>query len=50
MREFEKTVTGYETELTNFEEYLCSKFEVGLSLEIREKMSVSTSQSYKEVG
>ena len=31
-------------ELANSEEYLCSKFEEGLSLEIREKMSVSGSQ------
>ena len=31
------------------EEYLCSKFEEGLNLEIRENMSVSGSQSYKEM-
>ena len=31
------------------EEYLCSKFEEGLNLEIREKMSVFGSQNYKEV-
>ena len=36
-------------ELANFEEYLCSKFEEGLSLEIQAKMSVSENQSYKEV-
>ena len=36
-------------ELANFEEYLCSKFEERLSLEIREKMSVLGSPSYKEV-
>ena len=35
--------------IVNFEEYLCSKFKEGLSLEIREKMLVSGSQSYKEV-
>ena len=28
---------------------MCSKFEEGLTLEIKEKMSVSGSQSYKEV-
>ena len=59
MRLFGKTVIEYEIELkelakfvpklANFEEYLCSKFEEGLSLEIREKMSVSGSPSYKEV-
>ena len=52
-------MTEYETELKEFaefvpemagsEEYLCSKFEEGLNLEIREKMSVSGSQNYKEV-
>ena len=35
--------------MAGFEEYLCSKFEKGLNLEIREKMSVSGSQSYKEM-
>ena len=35
--------------LSNFEEYLCFKFEKGLTLEIHEKMSVSCGQSYKEV-
>ena len=35
--------------MANFEEYLCSKFEEGLNLEVREKMSVSGNQSYKEV-
>ena len=43
-------VTKYETELkeleefvhevANSEEYLCSKFEEGLNLEVREKMSI----------
>ena len=52
-------MTKYETKLrelvkfvpkmVGFEEYLCSKFEEGLNLEIREKMSVSNSQNYKEV-
>ena len=36
-------------ELANFEKYLCVKFEEGLTLEIRENMSISGSQSYKEV-
>ena len=59
MKQFGKTVTEYETELreliefvpkvTNSEEYLCSKFKKGLTLEIREKMFVSGSQSYKEI-
>ena len=59
MKQFGKTVTEYEIELreldkfipklANSEEYLCSKFEEGLTLEIREKMSVLDSQSYKEV-
>ena len=54
-----RTVTEYETELrelaefvpevSNSEDYLCSKFEEGLNLEVREKMSVSGHQSYKEV-
>ena len=35
--------------LANFEECLCFKFEEGLSLEIREKMSITGIQSYKEV-
>ena len=44
-------MTEYETEprelsefvpkLANFKEYLCSKFEEGLSLKIREKMSIT---------
>ena len=36
-------------EVASFEEYLCSKFEEGLNLEIREKMFVFSSQNYKEV-
>ena len=35
--------------MAEFEEYLCSQFEEGLNVEIREKMSVSSSQSYKEM-
>ena len=59
MRQFGRIVTEYESELrelvefvpelANSEEYLCSKFEKGLSLEIKENMSISCSQSYKEV-
>ena len=45
MRELAKFVH----ELANFEKYLCSKFEEGLTSEIKEKMSVLESQSYKEV-
>ena len=59
MRQFRKTVTEYESELreladfvlklANSEEYLYSKFEEGLSLKIREKMSITGSQNYKKV-
>ena len=35
--------------MAGFGEYLCSKFEKGLNLKIQEKMSVSGSQSYKEM-
>ena len=55
----ERTVVEYETELRelaefvpeviNSEDYRCSKFEEGLNLEVREKMSVSGNQSYKKV-
>ena len=45
LREFVEFVP----ELANSVEYLCSKFEKGLTLKIREKMSVSGSKSYKEV-
>ena len=50
LKQFGRTVTKYETELrelskfvlelANSEEYPCSKFEEGLSLEIRVKMSI----------
>ena len=53
MKQFGKTVIEFETELrklvefvpelANFEEYLCLKFEEGLTLEIRKKTSVSGS-------
>ena len=59
LRQFGKTITEYETELkelaefipqlSNFEQYLCSKFEKSLTLEIRENMSLSGGQSYKEI-
>ena len=35
--------------MSRSEEYLCSKFEEGLNLEIQEKISVSGSQNYKEI-
>ena len=44
-----RELADFVPEFANFEKYLCSKFEEGLSLEIREKMSVSGSESYKEV-
>ena len=49
LRQFGKTVTEYESELreladfvlelANSEEYLCSKFEEGLSLDLRENVN-----------
>ena len=52
-------MTEYETELkelskfvpksVNSEKYLCFKFEEGLSLEIREKMSIIGTQSYNSI-
>ena len=54
LKQFGRSVIEYEIEfipeLANFEEYLCFKFEKGLSLKIREKMSISGSQSYKKNG
>ena len=44
-----RKLAEFVPKLANFEEYLCSKFEEGLTLEIREKMSVSSNQSYEEV-
>ena len=44
-----RELAEFVPELANYEEYLCSKFEEGLSLEIREKMYIFCSQSYKEV-
>ena len=59
LKQFGKTIIKYETdlrelaefvpELANSKEYMCFKFEEGLTLEIRAKMSISGSQSYKEV-
>ena len=36
-------------ELANSKKYLCSKFEEGLTLEIREKMFINETQSFKKV-
>ena len=44
-----RELAEFVPELANSKEYLCSKFEEGLTLEIREKMFVSSGQSYKEV-
>ena len=44
-----RELAEFVLKMANSEEYLCSKFEKGLTLEIREKMSISGSQSYKEV-
>ena len=52
MTEYEielRKLSEFVLELANSEEYLCSKFEEGLSSEIREKMSITKTQSYKEV-
>ena len=59
LKQFGKTITEYEIELKELaefvlelassKEYLYSKFEEGLTLEIQEKMSVSSGQSYKEI-
>ena len=35
--------------MVRFKEYLCSKFEEGLNLDIREKIFVLGSQNYKEM-
>ena len=45
MRELAKFVP----KVANSEKYLCLKFEKGLNLEVREKMSIFGNQSYKEV-
>ena len=52
MAEYEselRELADFVPELANSEEYLCSKFEEGLSLEIQKKMLVFGSQNYKKV-
>ena len=44
-----RELAEFVPELANSKEYLCSKFEDALTLEIQEKMSVSGGQSYKEI-
>ena len=44
-----RELAEFVLEVANSEEYLCSKFEKGLILEIREKMYISGNQSYKEI-
>ena len=44
-----RELAEFVPELANSEEYLCSKFEEGLTLDIRKKISISSGQSYKEV-
>ena len=52
MTEYEtdlKELAEFVPEMAGFEEYLCLKFEEGLNLKIREKMSIFGNQNYKEV-
>ena len=44
-----RELAEFVPKMANFEEYLCSKFEEGLTLEICEKMSIFGNQSYKEI-
>ena len=44
-----RELSKFVLQLANFEKYLCSKFEEGLSLKIIEKMSIIGTQSYKEM-
>ena len=44
-----KELVEFVPELANFEEYLCSKFEEGLSLEIKKKRLIIGTQSYKKI-
>ena len=44
-----RELSKFFPELANSEEYLCSKFKEGLSLKIREKKSITKTQSYKKV-
>ena len=52
MTEYEtelRELSEFVLELVKSEEYLYFKFEKGLSLEIRAKISITETQSYKEV-
>ena len=52
MTEYEtdlRELVEFVPEMAGLDNYLCSKFEKNLNLEIREKMYVSDSQNYKEV-
>ena len=44
-----RELAEFVPELANSKEYLCSKFDERLSVKIKEKMSVTSSQSYKKV-
>ena len=44
-----RELAEFVLKVANFEEYLCSKFEEGLTLKIREKMFIFGNQSYKEI-
>ena len=44
-----RELAEFVLELANFEEYLYFKFEEGLTLKIRENMSILGSQSYKKM-
>ena len=42
-----RELSKFILELANSKEYLCFKFEEGLTLDIREKMSITRTQSIK---
>ena len=44
-----RELAEFVTKVANFEEYLCSKFEKSLNLEVWDKMLVFGNQSYKKV-
>ena len=44
-----RELVEFVPELASFEEYLCSKFEECLTLEIKEKILITGTQSYKVV-
>ena len=44
-----RELAEFVPKLANPKEYLCFKFEEGLPLEIKEKMSIIKSQSYMDV-